>query len=257
MKFVNCIFACLILVGCNSAPNPSPVPKIVDNSTNTSDAAFICENVQLTSPMTKEQMTALENRNYNFIYTSENKTSKNIYSINRADTLCAGERNSSVGKIVSGFIVGINQPKDKEYPQDINGITYRYLRVRFIDRDGKEFDYWLQISGLTPDLDKFQIVSWQKPISNTENIFDIFAGMKNSDGTESVSPVSDIISQQLVKVNDQFIAIVHVGNYDGEKVNTTEMLYRFIQAVEGKAPFPSSAEGYRLMAGALLVSSHP
>lgn len=233
-----------------------PYTSTINTATVSPDTVFTCENSKSTSLMTEEQLTAILNHDYNFIYTSDNKSSENIYSINRADTLCAGEKGSAVGKIVSGFVVSVDQPSGEAYSQQ-GVVTSRYLQVRFFDIHGKEHDYWLQFSGLTPQLDQFQIVSWENPISNEENVFEIFLHVKNSDGTESIANVSDILTNQLIKANDQFIAIIYVGNYDGEKINTTDSLFQFIQAVEGKASFPSPSDVFILQAGALLVPGHP
>jgi hypothetical protein len=220
--------------------------------------------------MTESQIEYLQNRAYNFLYTTDVKSIENIYSLNRADTVCSPgypTGNFNVWKVVSGFIVDLKQPNQDLYNpggENIGGGNFVniYAKARFVSQDGQENDYWLQLTGNPPDY-WFQLVQWDKSISESKNrsgltAMDILATEKNGDGTSSYLDANTMIPNGLLNVNDQFVAILYVGyTTSDEGFMTNDVMKQFVNAVEGKAEFPIVPDGFFLPVQAMIVPSRP
>jgi hypothetical protein len=229
-----------------------------------------CIDVEFSKPMTENQLEYIGNHAYNFIYVSEEKNIQSVYSLNRVDTVCSEgypAGNFNVWKVVSGFIVDINQPnKDLYYPGGTNtgggSFVNIYAKARFISQDGKEHDYWLQLQGNPPGY-WFQLVQWNKPISESKNqieltAMEVLATEKNGDGTNSYIDANTIIPDGLLKVNDQFVAILYAGYTSKDAAFTTsDVMKQFVNALEGEAEFPNAPDGFFLPVQAMIVPSRP
>jgi hypothetical protein len=225
-----------------------------------------CVDVEVSKPITKSQYKYIADQAYNFLYINDETIIKNIYSLNKADTVCS-TGSPDVWKVVSGFIVDLNQPnKALYYPGGKNtgdgNFAYIYAKARFIDQDGKAHDYWLQFQGNPPGY-WFELAQWDKPVSESKNrpgltAMKILATGKNSDDTSSYIDANRIIPDGLLKLNDQFIAVVHVGYINGDEgFTSTDTLKQFVNAVEGKGKFPVAPDGFFLPVQAMIVSSRP
>lgn len=229
-----------------------------------------CVDAEFFMPMTKSQLEYIGNHAYNFIYVSDEKNIESVYSLNRADTVCSEgfpTGNFNVWKVVSGFIVDINQPnKDLYDPGGTNtgggSFVNIYAKARFISQDGKEHDYWLQLQGNPPG-HWFQLVQWDKSISESKNqigltAMEVLATEKNGDGTSSYVDANTIIPDGLLKVNDQFVAIVYAGYTNRDAGFTTSyVMKQLVNAIEGEAEFPNALDGFFLPVQAIIVPSRP
>jgi len=231
-----------------------------------------CVGIETSKPMTESQFEYIGSHAYNFFYVNDEKSLRNVYSLNRADTVCSQYYGSTSGnfdvwKVVSGFIVDIKQPnQDLYYSGGVNtaggSFVNIYAKARFISQDGKEHDYWLQLQGNPPEY-WFQLVQWDKSISESKNksgltAMDILATEKNGDGTSSYIDANTMIPNGLLKVNDQFVAIVRTGyTSSDEGFMTNDVMKQFVNAVEGKAEFPIAPDGFFLPVQAMIVPSRP
>ena len=234
-------------------PTPTPIPACID--------------VEISSPMTNNQIEYLQGNEYTFIYATDEKSVDDIYSLNKADTVCSRgypTGNFNVWKVVSGFIVDLDQP-DKELfdPGSINtadvGFVNIYAKARFISQEGIKYEYWLQLTGNPPNY-WFQLVQWDEPISESTDqpgltAMGIFATEKNSDGTSSYIDANTMISDGLLEVNYQFVAIIYIGttNSDSGFQATSATVGQFVDAIEGKSEFPRAPEGFFLPVQAMIV----
>jgi hypothetical protein len=227
----------------------------------------VCVDTQYTTPMTAAQVDYLANHQFHFIYSSAGRQPDSIFSINRADTFCSpgyGEfNNPNVWKIVSGFIISLDQPdKSIYFPGNNDEFTHVYAKALFLNRDGKEYEYWLKITGYPPT-QWFQLVHWGEWIAEDINqegmqIEEIFSSEMNSDGTRSYVDARTILSQGLLQKDDQFVAIIYMGavdrsgiyhsNFDKGLINK-----QFIDAIEGKGDFPIPYPSYYLEIQAILI----
>lgn len=250
----------------------SPTPKSTSTFAPSQTPSPSCVDIEISAPMTDSQVKYLESHTYNFLYAKNEKNVNSIYSVNRADIVCSQYQGSTSGnfdvwKVVSGFIIDINQPnKDLYYPGGTNSgggnFVNIYAKARFISQDGTEHDYWLQLQGNPPGY-WFQLVQWDKSIAESKKqseitAMDIFLSGKNGDGTSSYIDANTMIPNSLLKVNDQFIAIIYVGyTTKDEGFMTTDITKQFINAIEGKTEFPITSDGYFLPVQAIIVPSRP
>lgn len=241
-------------------PSFTPTPK--------SPVVAYCTSKNISVPLTESQIAFLEKSNYEFLLSSSVYTINNIYPINRAETICGpiyktqdGVDTANVFKVISGFIIDTNAPNKNIYDPGGKNFANVYIKVRFVAQDGSGHDYWMRLPGFPPD-QTFQVVRWNQPI-DTQQIMDIFRKEKSADGTEAYVDVRSIIPNQLLKVNQQFIALILAGTADNNTASLSGIgLYgdtenKFLDALEGKADFPSAPEGFYLEANALIVPMQP
>lgn len=254
----------LFVIGCRTANIHLVFP------TQTPDIP--CADIEISKPMTESQFEYIGSHAYNLFYVNDEKSFKNVYSLNRADTVCSQYYGSTSGnfdvwKVVSGFIVGLEQP-DKDLYHRGGEVTEGarfvniYAKARFISQAGKEHDYWLQLTGNPPGY-WFQLVQWDKPISASKaqlglTAMDILATGKNSNGTNSYIDANTMIPNRLLRVNDQFVAVVSVGYTNSDEgFIASDTMQQFVNALEGEASFPIVPEGFFLRVQAMIVPSRP
>lgn len=255
---------------------PSTTPSLTPKSTSTIALSQTplppCVDTEISSPMTESQIEYFQSHAYNFLYSSDEQSIDNIYSVNRADIVCSQyygspSGNFTVWKVVSGFIIDVNQPDENlYYPGGTNtaggSFVNIYAKARFISQEGSEHDYWLQLQGNPPGY-WFQLVQWDESISESRNqpgltAMEILATGKNGDGSSSFIDANMMIPNGLLKAKDQFVAVLYAGYInDDEGVKSSDLLEQFANAVEGKAKFPIAPEGFFLSVQAMIVPSRP
>jgi len=257
---------------------PSETPDLMPKSNSTAVAPQSptpsCVEVVISSSLTDNQMEYLQSHPSNFLYASNEKSTHNIYSVNRADIVCgpgyyaSSPTTQNMWRVVSGFIVDVEQPQESLYHRGgevTEGAWFVniYAKARFLSQDGGEHDYWLQLTGNPPGY-WFHLVQWDRMISESENESGLTVGKilmreKNGDGTSSYIDASTMIPNRLLRVNDQFIAMIYIGTTDGDSglIAYSQNLQQFIHAIEGKAEFPIAPEGFFLRVQAMIVPSTP
>ncbi|GEM_PF-5561814 len=253
-----------------SATPPQPTSTITPTLTPTP----ACVDVEISAPMTDSQIEYIQKHAYNVFYSNNEKSMDSIYSVNRADTVCGpgygygdSPKTYNVWKVVSGFIVDLKQPdKDLYNRGGVNtgggNFVNIYAKARFISQDGKEHDYWLQLTGNPPGY-WFQLARWDKAISESKSqsgltATEILATEKNGDGTSSYLDANIMLTNGLLKVNDQFVAILLVGYTSSDKgFTTSDIMKQFVNAFEGKVEYPTVPEGFFVSVQAMIVPSKP